>query len=172
MSTGYQIVSLAPAEAEDVLRIYGEGIATGNSTFGVQAPSWSKWDEGHLRSPRLVAKQATRLLGWAALSPVSARCVYSGVAEVSIYVAAEARGRGVGRTLLRALIDASEKQGIWTLQAGIFPENEASLALVKSCGFRVVGVRERLGKMAFGPLAGTWRDVIFLEWRSKVVGID
>ena len=120
MSTGYQIVSLAPAEAEDVLRIYGEGIATGNSTFGVQAPSWSKWDEGHLRSPRLVAKQATRLLGWAALSPVSARCVYSGVAEVSIYVAAEARGRGVGRTLLRALIDASEKQGIWTLQAGIF----------------------------------------------------
>lgn len=166
------IEDLVPADAEEVLRIYGEGIATGNSTFEAQAPSWDKWDQGHLPSPRLVARQASRLLGWAALSPVSGRCVYSGVAEVSIYVAAEARGRGVGKKLLLGLIAASEAQGIWTLQAGIFPENAASLALVKSCGFRAIGLRERLGRMSFGPLAGTWRDVVLLERRSKTVGVE
>lgn len=172
MAADYRIEDLIPAHAEEVLRIYGEGIATGSSTFEAQAPSWDKWDQGHLRSPRLVARQADRLLGWAALSPVSGRCVYSGVAEVSIYVAAEARGRGVGKKLLLGLIAASEAQGIWTLQAGIFPENAASLALVKSCGFRAIGLRERLGRMSFGPLAGTWRDVVLLERRSKTVGID
>jgi L-amino acid N-acyltransferase YncA len=172
MAVDYRIDDLDSGDAAEVLRIYEEGIATGNSTFEAQPPSWSKWDEGHLRSPRLVARQEAGLLGWAALSPVSTRCVYSGVAEVSIYVSPAARGRRVGKTLLLALIDAAEKQGIWTLQAGIFPENEASLALVKSCGFRVVGVRERLGKMTFGPLAGTWRDVVFLERRSKTAGLD
>src|SRR5512146_1148454 len=136
MAADYRIEDLIPADAQEVLRIYGEGITTGNSTFEAQAPSWDKWDQGHLRSPRLVARQAARLLGWAALSPVSGRCVYSGVAEVSIYVSAEARGRGVGKKLLLGLIAASETQGIWTLQAGVFPENHASLALVKSCGFR------------------------------------
>lgn len=171
MSAELRIESLLPADADAVLRTYGEGIATGNSTFESKVPTWSQWDEGHLVSPRLVAR-AERLLGWAALSPVSDRCVYSGVAEVSIYVAEEARRRGVGKALLVALIAASEKQGIWTLQAGIFPENTASLALVQSCGFRVVGVRERVGKMTFGPLAGHWRDVAFLERRSTTVGID
>lgn len=172
MTADLRIDDLIPVDAEEVLRIYGEGIATGNSTFEAQAPPWSRWDEGHLRSPRLVARKSARLLGWAALSPVSGRCVYSGVAEVSVYVAAEARGRGVGGKLLLGLIAASEAQGIWTLQAGVFPENQASLALIKSCGFRAIGIRERLGRMSYGPLAGTWRDVVLLERRSKTVGID
>lgn len=172
MSPECRIEDLLPEHAEDVLRIYGEGIATGSSTFESQPPAWSTWDPGHLRSPRLVARDQARVLGWAALSPVSGRCVYSGVAEVSVYVAAEARGRGVGKKLLLSLIAASEAQGIWTLQAGIFPENHASLALVKSCGFRVLGIRERLGRMSFGPLAGTWRDVVLLERRSKTVGVE
>jgi phosphinothricin acetyltransferase len=150
-----------------VRRIYEEGIATGEATIEEQAPSWETWDSGHLRRCRLVAIDDGQVVAWAALSPASDRCAYAGVAEESIYVAAAARGRGVGRQLLERLIRASEEAGFWSLQAGIFPENEASVALHRRCGFRVVGHRERLGK-----LAGRWRDVLLLERRSARVGID
>jgi L-amino acid N-acyltransferase YncA len=149
-----------------VAAIYREGIAMGNATFEKDAPEWKKWDKSHLRDCKLIARAAGEVIGWAVLSPVSTRCDYSGVAEVSLYVTAPARGIGVGKALLRALIDESERKGIWTLQAGIFPENSASIALVKSCGFREVGVRQRLGQMN-----GVWRDVVLVERRSKVVGV-
>ncbi len=153
--------------AEDwpvVRAIYQEGIATGNATFQKTAPEWAEWDAGHLADCRRVARDEEGVAGWAALSRVSARAVYAGVAEVSVYVASRARGRGVGRLLLGALVTASEEHGLWTLQAGIFPENEASLALHRALGFRVVGVRERLGQMD-----GRWRDVMLLERRSRKI---
>jgi phosphinothricin acetyltransferase len=149
-----------------VRSIYLEGIATGHATFETDAPSWEKWDANHLRDCRLAARAGEAVLGWAALSPVSGRCVYAGVAEVSVYVDANYRGQGVGRELLEALIDQSEQRGLWTLQAGVFPENRASLALHEKCGFRVVGRQERIGCMN-----GVWRDVIRLERRSRKVGI-
>jgi len=146
--------------------IYLEGIATGNATFEQAAPQWDKWDTGHLRDARIVARSdAGDVLGWAALSAVSGRCVYAGVAEVSIYVAERARGSGVGRQLMARLIADSEAAGIWTLQAGIFPENIASIALHERGGFRIVGRRERIGQMN-----GRWRDVVLMERRSSVVG--
>lgn len=148
-----------------VRAIYLEGIATGNATFETGAPDWEKWDRAHLPDCRLVARKDGRIIGWAALSPVSGRCVYAGVASLSIYVAAAARGQGVGKALLCALIEASEERGVWTLEAGVFPENVASLALHKACGFREVGRREHIGQMG-----GVWRDVIFMERRSRVVG--
>ncbi len=156
-----------PSDWADVRAIYLEGIETGNATFEVEAPSWEAWDSAHLREPRLAARDGARVLGWAALTPVSGRCVYAGVGDLSVYVAAGARGRGVGRALLEALIDASERAGIWTLQAGIFPENAASLKLHRGCGFREVGRRERIGK-----LKGVWRDVLLLERRSAAVGAE
>jgi L-amino acid N-acyltransferase YncA len=164
---GRGIDALRPEDWEPVRAIYLEGIATGHATFETAPPSWDKWDADHLRAARLVARDAGGILGWAALCPVSGRCVYAGVAEVSLYVATAARGRGVGRRLLEALILASESEGIWTLQAGVFPENTASIAVHHRCGFREVGRRERLGK-----LKGTWRDVILLERRSPRVGSD
>lgn len=156
---------LHPADWERVAAIYVEGIESGNATFETSAPAWERWDSAHLPIGRLVARDGGRIVGWAALSPVSDRCVYAGVAEVSIYVARAARGRGVGRALLEAAISESERAGIWTLQSGTFPENSASIALQKACGFREVGRRERLGKMG-----GRWRDVILLERRSAVAG--
>jgi len=152
---------------EQVSLIYGEGISTGHATFETAVPAWDKWDSSHLPEGRLVARAGNVVAGWAALSPVSSRCVYAGVAEVSIYVGAAFRGQGIGRALLGALVALSEENGIWTLQAGIFPENYSSLALHKRDGFREIGRRERIGKMN-----GTWRDVILLERRSRVVGID
>lgn len=149
----------------EVRRIYAEGISTGNATFEAAPPSWETWDGGHRRDCRLVVRDGASLLGWAALAPVSERCVYGGVAEVSVYVAEAARGRGVGRRLLAALIEESERQGIWTLQAGIFPENGSSLRLHRALGFRDVGRRERIGK-----LGESWRDVLLLERRSPVAG--
>ena len=149
-----------------VRAIYREGIATGNATFETDVPAWEAWDKGHLRACRLVAKADGRLVGWAALTPYSSRRAYAGVAGLSIYVSASARGRGIGRALLGALVEASERAGLWTLQAGIFPENTASLALHRAYGFREVGRRERIGQ-----LNGVWRDVVLLERRSKVVGI-
>jgi phosphinothricin acetyltransferase len=149
----------------EVSAIYEEGIATGYATFETSSPNWETWNAKHLQVGRLVARRDGRVLGWVALSPVSSRCVYSGVAEVSIYVAAGSRGQGVGKLLLRAAVAASEEAGIWTLQAGIFPENLGSIALHKSCGFREIGVRMRLGQ-----LAGVWRNVLLLERRSNVVG--
>ena len=149
-----------------VRSIYEEGIATGNASVEMEAPEWDEWNAGHLASCRLVARSESKVIGWAAVYPVLARSAYSGVAGVSVYVSASARGRGVGGALLRALVEESERAGIWTLQARIFPENVASVALHKSCGFRTVGIRERLGK-----LNGVWRDVLLMERRSKIVGV-
>lgn len=146
--------------------IYRQSISTQNATFEQQVKPWTKWDSSTLKTCRLVAEDAGKVVGWAALSPVSGRAVYAGVAEVSIYVALGHHGRGVGTKLLRALVAESEKAGIWTLQAGIFPENGASLHLHQKCGFRVVGVREKIGQMD-----GRWRDVVLLERRSRVVGV-
>lgn len=158
------IEPLFPEHWDDVARIYAEGIAGGQATFETEVPSWEDWDRAHLAEHRLVAVADGRVVGWAALSPVSARCVYGGVAENSVYVGEDARGRGVGRALLAALIASSETGGIWTIQAGMFPENDASVRLHERAGFRVVGRRERLGQ-----LNGVWRDVLLFERRSPVV---
>jgi len=147
---------------EQVRAIYLEGIRSGHSTFETDAPSWEKWDEGHLDIGRLVMRDGETILGWAALSPVSKRHVYRGVAEVTVYVSENAQGQGIGRALLEALIDESEKNGIWMLQASIFPENVASVQLHLRCGFREVGRRERIAM-----LNGVWRDTLLFERRSK-----
>lgn len=160
------VETMSQADWESVRAIYLEGIATGNATFETEAPSWEQWDRARLPVGRLVARAAGRVQGWAALSPVSARPAYAGVAEVSLYVATAARGQGVGSTLMQALIKASEQAGLWTLQGAIFPENQASLALVARFGFREIGRRERIGQRD-----GVWRDTILVERRSKVVGI-
>lgn len=161
----FEVDPMQPADWEAVAAIYQEGLATGQATFETQVPSWETWDSSHLTQTRLVARRDDEVVGWAALSPVSDRCAYQGVAEVSVYVSSAARGQGVGKALLNQLIEESEKAGIWTLQAGIFPENKASIGLHRSCGFRTVGVRERLGQ-----LNGRWRDVAMLERRSPSVG--
>jgi L-amino acid N-acyltransferase YncA len=158
------IRDLQPADWPAVRAIYQDGIRGGNATFETELPSWERWDAAH-PVPRLVAERDGAVVGWAALSPVSDRCCYEGVGDVSVYVAEAVRGAGVGRALLEALVERSEQAGYWTLNAGVFPENEASLRLHKSCGFREVGVRERLGS-----LRGVWRDVVLLERRSTVVG--
>ena len=147
--------------------IYKEGIETGNATFETETPGWDDCDNNHLKEPRLVARSGGQVVGWAALCPVSDRCAYEGVAEVSIYIAGHAHGLGIGKSLLKKLISRSEAAGIWTLQAGIFPENEACMELHRSCGFREVGRRERLGK-----LNGIWRDVVLLERRSNLTGVS
>lgn len=163
----FQVDPMRQLDWSEVRAIYLEGIETGNATFETDAPSWEAWDAAHIKEPRLAARDGSgRVLGWAALTPVSGRCVYAGVGDLSVYVAAAARGRGVGRALLEALIEASEQAGIWTLQAGIFPENVASLTLHRGCGFRDVGRRERIGS-----LKGVWRDVLLLERRSGAVGV-
>jgi phosphinothricin acetyltransferase len=156
---------MRPEDWPAVREIYEEGIAGGKATFEMYAPSWDAWNRARLRECRLVARSGDRVVGWVALSPVSERAVYRGVAELSIYVASAARGRGVGRTLLNRLIADSEVAGIWTLQAGVLVENEASLALHLACGFREVGRRERIGRHG-----DVWRDVVLLERRSRVVG--
>jgi L-amino acid N-acyltransferase YncA len=163
-----EIIPMTGEHWNDVRRIHAEGIDTGLATFETEpAPEWQRWSREHLECCRLVAIHEGRVVGWAALSRVSDRCVYGGVAEVSIYIGAEARGIGVGTKLLRRLVGESEEEGIWTLQAGIFPENGPSVALHEKCGFRTVGRRERLGK-----LGARWQDVLLLERRSDRVGID
>jgi len=160
------LLPLPAARWPAVRAIYAEGMATGTATFATEPPTWEDWDAGHLPTCRLVAAdEAGAVLGWVALSPVSGRCVYAGVAEVSVYVAAAVRGRGVGLALMQALVTESEKNGLWTLQAGIFPENAASLRLHEAVGFRQVGRRERIGQ-----LRGVWHDTLLLERRSAVVG--
>jgi len=159
------IAHLEPRHWDAVREIYRQGIAGGNATFETDPGDWAAWDAAHLPECRLVAELDGAVAGWAALSPVSRRSVYRGVAEVSVYVAEAARGRGVGSALLAALIAESERLGFWTLQGGIFPENTASRALVRKHGFREVGVRERVGAMN-----GVWRDVVLVERRSRVVG--
>jgi L-amino acid N-acyltransferase YncA len=163
-----EVVPLEPAHWQPVREIYLDGIGTGHATFETSAPSWEEWDANHLKVGRLVAISAEgEVFGWAALNRVSPRSVYSGVAEVSVYVANKARQMGVGKALLNALVQMSEQNGIWTLQASVFPENPGSLALHQSCGFREVGIRERIGR-----LNGVWRDTILLERRSDLVGVE
>jgi len=159
-----EIIEMTPGHWEQVRRIYAEGLST-QATFETEAPSWEKWDAGHRPFARLVAVADGAVTGWAALSAVSARAVYSGVAEVSVYVAESVRGQRIGRALLERLIEISEKHGVWTLQASIFPENASSIALHLSCGFREVGRREKIGSQN-----GIWRDTVLLERRSKLVG--
>lgn len=150
-----------------VSRIYSEGIASGFATFETEVPEYKAWDMAHLKNCRLVAVKNQHILGWAALSPVSSRCVYGGVGEVSVYVGADARGKGVGKLLLKKLITESENEGLWTLQSGIFPENVGSIKLHEHMGFRYIGKRERVGK-----LKGVWKDNLLFERRSDKVGID
>lgn len=167
MMIDIKIGQLTDKSWTDVARIYELGIATKNATFQTEAPDWNSWDNAHRKDCRLIATIDNKIIGWAALSNVSSRSVYSGVAEVSIYIDADYRGKGVGDKLMESLIKESELNGIWTLQAGIFPENIGSLKLHHKHGFRTIGIKERIGKMD-----NTWRDVAMLERRSKVVGID
>jgi len=166
------IVSMTAADWPVVAEIYREGIATGHSTFASESPAnFSEWNKGKVVGCNVIARdEAGLVIGWACLTPSSDRCVYVGVAEVSVYVAGAARGRGVGDLLMREMIARSEVLGIWTLQAGVFPENKSSIALHVRNGFREVGRRERIGKMTHGPFAGQWRDTVLLERRSSVAG--
>jgi len=162
------IAELKPSHYTAVKEIYEQGIATGNATFQTEAPSWEDWDKSHLSSCRLVAlNEDESVAGWAALTPVSGRCVYAGVAEVSVYIHSHYQGKGVGKKLMEELIRQSEENNLWTLQAGIFPENAASLRLHEKLGFRKIGYREKIGMMK-----KVWRDTIQLERRSKKVGVD
>ncbi|WP_350284524.1 N-acetyltransferase family protein [uncultured Croceitalea sp.] len=164
-------MTIRPMTAEDwpqVAKIYSEGIATGYATFESELPNYEKWNSSHVHECRLVAENDGHILGWAALSPVSSRCVYGGVAEVSVYIGAGNRGLGVGKALMVQLIAASEAAGYWTLQSGIFPENEASIQLHKTVGFRLLGRRERIGK----TITGVWKDNLLFERRSAIVGND
>lgn len=168
------LLPMKPEHWNAVKEIYEDGIATGNATFETSAPTWEKWDESHLSFARIIAgdenshtTQVPEILGWAALSKVSDRCVYAGVAEVSVYVKSSARGKGIGSALLDSLIKESEANGIWTLTAGIFPENVSSIRLHEKAGFRIIGKRERIGKMN-----GKWRDTFQFERRSRIVGMD
>jgi phosphinothricin acetyltransferase len=156
-----RIDRMLASDWDEVRAIYLEGIRSGHATFETEAPGWERWDEAHLPFARLVMREGEGVSGWAALSPVSKREVYRGVAEVTVYVAEAARGQGIGRALLEALIDESERNGVWTLQASIFPENTASVALHRRCGFREVGRRERIAQ-----LLGVWRDTLLFERRS------
>lgn len=158
------------ADADAVLQIYQQGCDTGHATFAESAGTWAAWDKAHVRKARFVAEVDGQPQGWVALSPVSMRAVYRGVAEVSLYVAEAACGKGIGQALLAALIDQSEADRFWTLQALIFPENLASLALFRKNGFHHLATHERLGLMAHGPMAGQWRDVALLERRSPTLG--
>jgi L-amino acid N-acyltransferase YncA len=168
-----QVVPLKVGHWAQVRDIYATGIATGHATFETEPPSWAAFDVSKLPAHRLVALDSSgTVLGWAAASAVSDRCVYAGVVEHSVYVDSSAQGRGIGRVLLAGLATSTEAAGIWTMQAGIFPENTASLRLHEKAAFRIVGTRQRVGKMTYGPLAGQWRDVIMIERRSTITGRD
>ena len=158
---------MVATDYEQVAQIYQQGIATGNATFQQDIPTWDDWDESHLKNCRTVGIMDNKIVGWAALTAVSSRCVYAGVAEVSVYVATNYRGLKIGTKLLEYLIEESEASNIWTLQAGIFPENIASIKLHEQLGFRIVGKREKIGKMN-----GKWRDTLLLERRSVRIGVE
>jgi phosphinothricin acetyltransferase len=166
-SNGMHIEPMTMADWPEVVAIYKQGMATGLGTFETVAPSWEDWNSARAPHSRLVARENGKVIGWAALSPVSTRACYAGVAEIGIYVADRERGRGVGRALLKALVTSSEANGIWTLQGATFADNAASIAVQQSCGFRMVGHRERIGKRE-----GVWRDTVLLERRSPTVGVD
>jgi phosphinothricin acetyltransferase len=163
----FLIDQMRPPDWDEVREIYLQGIAGGQATFETEAPHWEDWDANHLAFARMVAREDEQLIGWAALSPISARRAYAGVAETSVYVASDKRGTGVGRMLLQALVSESERHGIWTLQAVMFPENQASVALHRTCGFREIGRRDRISK-----LNGVWRDTVLLERRSRRIGVE
>jgi len=162
-----EITELLARHWEDVRTIYLDGIATKQATFQTEAPSWEEWDKAHLAALRYVAIVNNAIAGWAVLSSVSSRCVYSGVTEVSVYIHKDFRKKGIGQALLQKLITESEANSIWTLQSGIFPENTASIALHEKLGFRKIGYREKVGKMD-----GVWRDTLLMERRSKIAGQD
>jgi phosphinothricin acetyltransferase len=164
----FKIVEMKRDHWESVGKIYYEGIKTNKATFQSNIPTFEEWDRGHIDECRLVAISEKEILGWAALSKVSSRCVYGGVAEVSIYIGEEYRGNGVGTALLNALVKESEENGFWTLQSGIIKENSSSIELHKKCGFRKIGIREKVAKMS----NGLWHDVVLMERRSSIVGID
>ncbi|MEN2412174.1 GNAT family N-acetyltransferase [Flavobacterium johnsoniae] len=159
-----EIRKLLVEDWNQVKSIYQKGIDTGNATFQTSAPSWEDWDQSHLASCRIVMEENNKVIGWAALTPVSSRCVYAGVAEVSVYVDPANSGKGIGLALLKELVKQSETEGIWTLQAGIFPENTASLRIHEKAGFRILGTREKIGKQN-----GIWRDTALLERRSSLI---
>lgn len=159
-----EIRKLLDTDWPQVSLIYQKGINTGNATFQTTAPAWEDWNASHLATCRVVAEKDGQLLGWAALTPVSSRCVYAGVAEVSVYVDPEHSGKGIGLALLEELVHLSEAESIWTLQAGIFPENTASLRIHEKAGFRILGIREKIGKQN-----GIWRDTVLLERRSRLI---
>lgn len=163
----YKIEKLVKTDWKEVAEIYRQGINTLKATFQSEVPTWESWDSNHIGVCRLVIRCGNKVLGWGALSPTSSRCVYKGVAEVSIYIGEDYKGEGLGTALLTEIIKLSEENGFWTLQSGIIKENEASIALHTKCGFRVVGIRERVAKMD----SGIWHDVIFMERRSKVVEV-
>ncbi|MGR4883277.1 GNAT family N-acetyltransferase [Streptomyces sp. LARHCF249] len=166
MAAEITIAAMVPAHAEQVLAIYQCGIDEGNATFETRAPTWAEFDAAKLPEYRFAALGAEEtVLGWIAATRVSDRCAYAGVVEHSVYVHPEARGRGAASALLKALIDRTEADGIWTIQSGIFPENAASLALHERAGFRIIGTRERIGRRQ-----GIWRDVVLLERRSPLIG--
>lgn len=162
-----EIKPITPDNFPEVVSIYQQGLATNIATFQNDLPQWEEWHKGHLDFCRISIYEGTKMLGWTALTPVSSRCVYAGVAEVSVYVAQDQRGKGIGKILLNELIKQSEANGIWTLQSGIFSENQNSIKLHEKCGFRMVGYREKIGKKD-----GIWKDNVLMEHRSKNIGID
>lgn len=167
MNSDVKTRKMEASDWEAVSEIYSEGIATGFATFEMNTPNYETWDAAHMSSCRIVAIENDKVLGWAALSPVSSRCVYGGVAEVSVYVGKRNRGKGLGKLLLETLIQESEGEGLWTIQSGIFPENKGSIKLHEQTGFRYIGTREKVGK-----LDGVWKDNVLFERRSTLVGVD
>jgi len=166
-SVAMEIKSITKYNFPELVEIYKQGLATNIATFQNELPTWEEWDKGHLNFCRISIYLNSEMLGWTALSPVSSRCVYAGVAEVSVYVATNARGKGIGEMLLNELIKQSESNEIWTLQSGIFAENQNSIKLHEKCGFRIVGYREKIGKKD-----GVWKDNVLMERRSKNIGIN
>lgn len=164
----YKIVNINENHWGEIKEIYLQGIRTGIATFQTEAPSYEEWDKGHLKIGRIAAVSENKVLGWAALSPTSSRCVYSGVAEVSIYIGEEYRNKGIGKALMKEIIKLSEEHGIWSLYSAIIRENIGSIKLHRDCGFREVGIREKIAKLR----DGRWSDTVIMEYRSKVVGID
>ena len=158
---------LKASDWKSVSEIYQQGLDSGNASFETKSPTWELWDSSHLKECRIILQVDDEIAGWAALSPVSSRCVYGGVAEVSVYIAEKFQGQKFGAKLLEKLISESEENGIWTLQAGVFPENKASIHILKKLGFRKVGYREKIGQMN-----AIWRDTILLERRSNIIGMD
>lgn len=159
------VIKMQASDWQQVKKIFEEGIQTGDATFQTSVSEWTDWNKSHLEHSRIIAKEDGHLVGWAALTPVSSRCIYAGVAEVSVYISAGARGKGIGKQLLQTLVEESEANNLWTLQAGIFPENIPSIRIHEYCGFKLVGVRQKIGKMN-----GVWRDTLLLERRSSKVG--